>query len=146
MKKIMWNKFDRGVFLVNVLGLIYDTISGKIIIGKREKDPYIKQLEWSFPGGRPAYKDDLENYLKQETKKKTNLEIEIEKIIFAKTYPEDRRFLSIYYLAKTLNKEEAKAGEKFTEIKWINPTAVMKYFTTSVHPQLLKFLKELKKK
>jgi ADP-ribose pyrophosphatase YjhB (NUDIX family) len=103
----------------------------------------MKELSWCFPGGRPAYYNELEDYLKSEVKKKTNLDVRVIKIVFAKTYPEDRRFLSIYYLTEPKNIGEEKAGGKFVEIKWVKPVDVKKYFTTSLHPKLLKFLGKL---
>ncbi len=137
-----WTKFNRGVFLVNVLGIVYNQKTGKILIGRRQNDKYLKKLSWCFPGGRPAYKKDLEFYLEKEIKKKTGLSVKIEKVIFAKTYPEKREFLSIYYVCKKIGGRE-KAGEKFTELKWIRSTDVKKYFTTSLHPDLFKILKAL---
>ena len=119
--------------------------TGKILIGRREKDPYVKQLSWCFPGGRPAYKKDLEHYLELEVKKKTNLAIKAKEVVFAKTYPEHRQILSIYYLAEAKEAGNAKAGEQFVEIKWVKPTEVKKYFTTSLHPKLFKKLKEMEK-
>jgi len=76
--------------LVNLLGIVYDPKTRMILIGKRESDTYIRQLSWSFPGGRPAYEKDLEEYLKLEIKKKTNLDAEVKEVIFAKSYPEKR--------------------------------------------------------
>ena len=137
-----WKQFDRGVFLLNVLGIVYNPKTRKILIGRRESDPHIKELSWCFPGGRPAYEKDLEFYLKNEIKKKTGLEVDVKSVIFAKTYPENRKFLSIYYYCETVGGKE-KAGEKFTEIKWIKPNEVQKYFTTSIHPKLLEYLKTL---
>ena len=137
-----WSKFKRGVFLVNVLGIVYDPQKRKILIGKRENDPNIKKLSWCFPGGRPDYKKDLEFYLAKEIKKKTNLNVKIKEIIFAKTYPEKREFLSIYYCCKT-SECKGKAGEKFKEVKWIKPSNAAKYFTTSLHPKILEYLKKL---
>ena len=137
-----WVKFDKGVFLVNVLGIIYDPKTRQILIGKRENDPYIKELSWTFPGGRPNYKKDLEIYLKHEIKIKTGLNVDVKKIVFAKTYPEKREFLSIYYLCGVIGGKE-KAGDNFVEIKWVKPTDVKKYFTTSLHPRLLEYLKTL---
>lgn len=138
-----WKEFDRGVFLVNALAVVIDPETKKIIIGLRKNDPFLKELSWSFPGGRPAYTKDLEEYLKHEVKIKTNLDIDVKEVIFAKTYPEKREFLSIYYLCEKIS-GEAKAGEKFSEVKWIEPTEVQKYFTTSLHPKLLEILKSLK--
>jgi len=137
-----WTQFNRGVFLLNVLGIIYNPRTRQILIGKRNKDPYIKKLSWTFPGGRPEYKEDLEFYLKHEIKIKTGLNVNVKKIIFAKTYPEQREFLSIYYLCEVVGGKE-KAGEKFSETRWIKPTDVQKYFTTSLHPNLLEYLKTL---
>ena len=137
-----WSRFEKGVFLVNVLAIVYDPETKKILIGKRERDPYIKELSWCFPGGRPGYKEDLETYLGEEIRKKTGLQVEVEKLVFAKTYPEKREFLSIYYLTKTSGGEE-KAEEKLVELKWIKPSEVQKYFTTSLHPKVLEFLKTL---
>jgi ADP-ribose pyrophosphatase YjhB (NUDIX family) len=136
-----WKKFDRGVFLVNALGIVYNPKTRKILIGRRESDPYIKELEWCFPGGRPAYKKELEDYLKLEIKKKTGLNVKVKNAIFAKTYPENREFLSIYYYCEAVG--EGKAGEKFVEIKWVKPSDVEKYFTTSLHPKLLDYLKKI---
>ena len=137
-----WTQFSRGVFLLNVLGIIYNPKTQQILIGKREDDPHIKELSWCFPGGKPAYENDIEFYLKHETKIKTGLKIDVKKIVFAKTYPEKREFLSIYYYCEVISGEE-KLGKKFVELKWVKPSDVQKYFTTSLHPKLLDYLKRL---
>ena len=138
-----WKQFNRGVFLVNVLGIIYNPKTKKILIGKRENDPHMKELSWCFPGGRPSYKEDLEFYLKYEIKKKTGLNIGVKKVVFAKTYPEKREFLSIYYLCD-IRDGKKKAGEDLVELKWVKPIEVKRYFTTSLHPKLLKYLRTLR--
>jgi len=138
------SKFNKGVFLVTVLGIVYNPKTEKILIGKREKDPYVKKLGWCFPGGRPAYEKDLEYYLEKEIAKKTNVKIKDCKAIFAKTYPEERKILSIYYLCNYAS-GKAKPKDKFVEVKWVKPTEVKKYFTTSLHPTLFKFLRGLEK-
>lgn len=139
-----FNQFERGIFLLNVLGIVYDPRTKKILIGRRENDSFLKELTWCFPGGRPGYEEDLEYYLKLEIQKKTNLEAEVKEIVFAKTYPEKREFLSIYYLCEASSGEE-KACEKFVELKWISPKEVTEYFTTSIHPKLLEYLNGLSK-
>ena len=137
-----WSQFDKGIFLVNVLGIVYNPKTKQILIGKRENDQYIKKLSWVFPGGRPEYKKDLEFYLKYQIKIKTNLEVNVKNIVFAKTYPEKREFLSIYYLCEFINGKE-KPGKQFVELKWVKPTEVTEYFTTSLHQNLLGYLKTL---
>ena len=142
MEDIDFTKFDKGVFLVNCLAVVYDKATGKVLIGKRENDQYIKELSWCFPGGRPDYDDDLEKYLALEVKKKTGLDIDIKKVLFAKTYPEKRQFLAIYYLAEKTGGTEMP-GEKFTELKWVKPEELKTYFTTSLHPKLLEMINTL---
>lgn len=142
MKKLNWEKFSNGVFLVNVLGVIYNSQTRMILIGRRENDPNIKELSWSFPGGSPDYENDLEDNLKSNVKNKTGADVKVNKIIFAKTYPENRQFLSIYYLCEYAGGVEKAAG-KFVEIKWIKPSEVKEYFTTSLHPALFEYLKSL---
>lgn len=133
-------KYEKGIFLVNLLGIVYDTKVKQILIGRRENDAYFENLSWCFPGGTPYYENELEVYLKDQIKRKTALNVEIKKVVFAKTYPEKREFLSIYYHCEPIS-GEARAGEKFVEIKWINPTEVQDYFTTSLHPKLLEYLR-----
>lgn len=139
---IDWNSFDKGVFLINCLGIVYK--NGKIIIGKRVPDPYVKELTWTFPSGRPTYDKSLEESLKDEIEKKTGLEVEVKKLIFARIPKEKREFICLYYYCEPVS-GKAKAGEKFKELKWVKPTEVTKYFTTSVDPFILNFLKKLEK-
>jgi len=138
--KLDWNKFDRGVFLLNVLAIIFK--DGKVLIGRRENDPYIKELSWCFPGGRPGYEEDLEYYLQVEVERKTGLKIELEEVLFAKTYPEKRQFLAIYYLCRVVGGEE-RPGEKLKEIKWVKPEELKTYFTTSLHSRLYQIILSL---
>jgi len=139
-----WSQFNRGVFLVNVLAVVYNKDSKKVLIGKRQNDPFIKNLEWSLPGGRPAYEENLEFYLKHEIKIKTGLEVDVKKVFHSRTIPEHREFLNIYYYCEVAG-GEPKAGEKFVEIKWVNPSEVKDHFKSPPpDPKLLEFLKTLK--
>ena len=133
---------NKGVFMVNVLGLVYNPKTKQILIGRRENDPYFKELTWCFPGGRPAYANDLELYLKEKIKVMTGVDIEVKKNVFAKTYPEKREFLSVYYFCELSGGQE-KSGDKFVEVKWVKPSEVKEYFTTSLHPNLFDYLKTL---
>ena len=130
----------KGVFLVNCLAIIPK--DGKILIGKRHSDQFIPSLTWCFPGGRPTYNKTLEDSLANEVKKKTGLRIRVIKLIHARIYPEKPSFLSLYYLAEPVEGKE-KAGEKFVEIKWIEPTDVTKYMKVPpIDHKILEFLKE----
>lgn len=138
-----WGVFKKGVFLVNVLAIIYDPKVRKVLIGRRENDRWIKELSWVFPGGRPDYKNDLEDNVMEIVKEKTGLMVKNPKIIFSKTYPEKREFLSIYYYCEPENAGKEEISEELVELMWVKPSDVVNHFTTSLHPKLLKFLKTL---
>lgn len=140
---IDWKKYKKGVFVVIVLGIIFDTTTRKVLIGRRVRDPHIKELSWAFPGGKPEYYEDLDEAIKREVKEETNLDVESLGPVFAKTYPEKMELMSIYYLCELKGGEE-KAGEDFVELKWVKPTELEKYFHTSFHPKLKEYLLNLK--
>jgi len=141
-----WKNFNRGVFLVNVLGIVYDPKTKKILIGRRGKDEFLPQLTWCFPGGRPNYNHSLTMSLKMEIKKKTNLDVNVLDCFFARTLIEKPEFLLIYYFCDVVEGSgKPKTMEKFKEIKWVRPTQIEKYFTTSIDPVVASFLKALER-
>jgi 8-oxo-dGTP diphosphatase len=144
-KKINNKKQENGIFLVILLGIIFDPSTRKILIGKRIKDKYLKKLTWAFPGGRPYFHEDLEKALKREIKEETNLNVESLGSVFAKVYPEKENLLAIYYLCEIKSGKE-KPGEDFVELKWVNPEELQKYFktSTSFHPKLKEYILNLK--
>ena len=134
-------EYKNGVFLVTVQAIVYDPETRKILIALRKKDPHIKKLSWTFIGGRAHY-DELDKSVKKHVKDHTGLNVKVKKVIHAKTYPEERKIVSIYFMTvRTSGK--LKKSDKFEEFKWVKPTAVTSYFTTSLHKDVLKFLKEL---
>ena len=134
---------NEGAFLVNVIGIVFDTKTKQILIGKRENDQYMPELSWCFPGGTASYEEELDHYLKEEVKTKTNLDVEPIGVIFAKTYPENRKIMSVYYLCGITGGEE-KAGDAFSEIKWVDPEELEEHFTTSFHHKLKEYILNLK--
>lgn len=145
MKKqvIEWEKYKTGIFVVIVLGIIFDPYKKKILIGRRVRDPHIKELSWAFPGGKPEYYEDLDEAVRREVKEETNLDVESLGPVFAKTYPEKMELLSIYYLCELKGGKE-KAGEDFVELKWVDPGELEGYFKTSFHPKLKEYIMGLK--
>lgn len=137
-----WSQFEYGVYLVNVLGIIYDPQKKQILIGRRKDDPHLKELTWCFPGGRPKYGEDLDAALKREVKAKTGLDVSVKKLIFARAHPERKEFLSLYYACEPIGGIE-KPGELFVETKWVEPGDAQNHFTTSVHPKILDYIKSL---
>ncbi len=126
-------------FQVIILGIVFDPKERKILIGRREKDPYIPQLTWCFPGGGLSDDGEMNRTLKEKIKEQTGLIVKNLGAIFAKTYEEKRDVVAVYFLCEAID-GKAKKGGKLKEIKWIKPAELDKYFTTSFHPRLKEYL------
>ena len=133
-------KTDRiNNFQVIVLGIIFDPKERKILIGRRENDPYFPQITWVFPGSGLTEDGEINKTLKEKIKAQTGLEVKNLGAVFAKTYEEKRDLLSIYFLCEAV-KGKLKAGGDLKELKWVKATELEKYFTTSFHPRLKEYL------
>ncbi|MEX0920809.1 MAG: NUDIX domain-containing protein [Candidatus Pacearchaeota archaeon] len=130
-------------FKVALLGVIFDPEKKKILIGRRENDPHIPKLTWSFPGGKLTLGRDVEKALKDKIKRKTGLSIENLGSIYSRTPPEKKDLLLIYFLCEVVKGNE-KAGDDFLELKWVRPEELEKYFTTSFHPHMKEYILNLK--
>ncbi|MBS3080757.1 NUDIX domain-containing protein [Candidatus Pacearchaeota archaeon] len=142
-KKIDWNKIKKGVFFVISLGIIFNTKTRKILIGRRIDDPYIKNLTWSFPGGATYYGKDLEKNLEKSITEKTGLKVKNLGCVFSRLLKENARFLLMYYLCEFIGGRE-KPGEGMVELKWVDPEDLEDYFTTSLDPRLKEYVMNLK--
>jgi len=125
-------------FQVIVIGIIFNPKERKILIGRRENDPYFPELTWCFPGGRLANDGEINKTLKERIKAQTGLEVKNLGAVFSKTYEERRDTVAIYFLCEALG-GKARSGEKLKEIKWVKPIEVEKYFKTSFHPRLKEY-------
>ena len=130
-------------FQVILLGVIFDPQTKKILIGKRENDPYVPRLSWVFPGGKAEFGEELEKTLKKKIKEKTGFKVENLGNIFTRTFPEKKDFLLVYYLCEVVEGKE-KPKDEIVELKWVRPEELENYFTTSFHPYLKEYIMNLK--
>lgn len=129
-------------FEVIVLGIVFDPKKKKILIGKRENDPYIRNLDWCFPGGRLHLGEDVDQTLKRKMKIKTGYSIKNLGTIFSDTRPERPSLVELYFLTEAFEGKE-HPGDDIVELKWISPKDVEKYFKIAIHRKLKEFLSEL---
>lgn len=135
--------FGKGMFIVNVIGIVFNPETRKILIGKKENDPYVSGLGWCFPGGRPKHDEELEDAVKREVNEETGMVVESLGPVFARILPEEKNILMIYYLCEVVGGKE-KLSDEFVEFKWVKPEELEKYFTTSFHPKLKEYIMNLK--
>lgn len=135
---------EKEIQKFNVIGLavIFDPSKKKILIGRREKDKYIPKLTWVFPGGRANHEEDIDQSLKKAVMEKTGYKIKNLGAIFAKTYPEKKDLMSVYFFCEFISGKE-KVGGDLKELKWVSPKDIKKYFSTSYHPKLKEYIDNL---
>ena len=139
----MTDKNPINQFGVIVLGIIFDPKEKKILIGRRENDPYVPELKWTPPGGRITAGEDLETSLKIKIKEQTGLDVENLGNIFAFIPEEKKEFILLLYLCEAIGGEE-KVGGNLKEIKWVQPEELDNYFTIAYHPYLKEYILNLK--
>ncbi|MFH1546933.1 MAG: NUDIX domain-containing protein, partial [bacterium] len=115
---------------------------GKILIEKRlKRDKLVKNLLWAFPGGKIGSLD-FEKEIKREIKEETNLDVDVKDIIHARLIPDSpekkTKILALYFHCIT-DSNDNKPGKEVSELKWVKPTEVSKYFTTSVCKEVMRF-------
>jgi len=130
-------------FKVIHLGIVFDPSTRKILIGRRENDPYVSELKWTPPGGRIISGEDLEVSLKAKIKEQTGFEVENLGNIFAMIPKEKKDFILLLYLCEVVGGEE-KVGGNLKELKWVKPEELDDYFTIAYHPHLREYILNLK--
>ncbi len=134
---------DMDSFNVILLGIIYDPKNKKILIGRREDDPYVSELAWTPPGGRIIPEKDLEDSLKIKIKEQTGFDVENLGNIFAMVPKEKKEFILLLYLCEIISGKE-KVGGNLKEIKWVDPEELDNYFNIAYHPHLKEYILNLK--
>ena len=122
---------------------------GKVLIGARKaKDKWVENLTWVFPGGNLETLDfsrDVEAEVKQET----GLDVKVNSLVGSRIHP-DSGFKSLqinalYFYCTPVNEKKPKVGGDLKSLKWVLPTDVFKYFTTSTCDEVTKFLTTIQK-
>lgn len=146
-----WNLKSRQDLKVLVIGLaIICDKQGKVLIGSRkEKDQWVENLSWVFPGGKMGFLD-FEKSLKQDVKKETGLNIKVNDLIAARIHPDSGlkpvQIVALYFHCQPLKEKPiAKPGGDLSKLQWVKPTDVFKHFTTSVCDEVTRFLTILEK-
>jgi len=129
-------------FEVILLAVIFDPNTRKILIGRREDDPYMPNLTWGFPEGRLNSKEDMDDILVSRIKQKTGLTVKNLGAVFSKRLPENKNLVGIYFLCEAVDGKPL-AGNDFKELKWVRPAELEKHFKTSFHPHLKEYVMNL---
>lgn len=148
--KSYWLLRSQAPLKVITIGLaIIVNKDNNVLIGARKaKDKWVDNLTWVFPGGNLDSLDfskDVQNEVKQET----GLEVKVNSLVASRIHP-DSGFKSLqinalYFYCSPISDKKLRPGGDLKSLKWVEPTDVFKYFTTSTCDEVTKFLTTLEK-
>ena len=124
-----------GMSSTIVLGVIIDRKENKVLIGRRREDKDFPELKWAFPGGRLKIGEAVVDATRRKIREETALEVVNVEVRFVRIPPEKRDLIVIYASCDFAGGKQKPRGD-FSETKWVKPTDIEKYFTTSIHPDL----------
>jgi len=134
---------EENNFEMVLLGVIFDPSTRKILIGKRESDPNVPNLNWCFPGGRLKHGESVDKILKQKIKLKTGYDVKNLGTIFVNTSQDKQNIFLVYFLCEVFQ-GEAQAGDDLTEVKWIAPDELEEYRKRPMNTRLKEYIMSLK--
>ena len=126
-----------------VIGIAIISENGQTVIGKRrDRDPVIKDLTWTWPSGK-FESLDFDKQIVATVKQETGLSVKPLGIVHARLIPDSPakkiRVVALYFHCKLLA-GHLKSGGDFAQTKWVPALEVNKYFTTSVCDEIMNFL------
>lgn len=126
-----------------VVGISIINKKDRVIIGLRKNaDPNIKDLHWTFSSGKFASLN-FEKELLATIKRETGFTAKILQLVHARLIPDSPnkkiRIIALYYHCKIVGGKQ-KPGGDFKELKWVPAIEVSRHFTTSVADEVINFL------
>jgi len=108
------SRIIRPLFQVFSVAIIFN-IDKKILL---VKTTYNRFHPWGLPGGSLEYGETAEASLLREICEETSLQIEIERLLFVKTWAPDR--MGLYYLCRVTN-GEFRPSDEVSELGYFSP-------------------------
>lgn len=147
--KTYWDLRSGSSVKVVVIGLAIISDGKKVLIGARkEKDEWVEHLSWVFPGGRLKTLG-FDTEIKELVRKETDLDVEVKTLIAARVHPDsgfkDVQVVALYFHCVPKEKGKGVPGSGLAKLKWVAPSFVFKFFTTSVTDEVTRFLLMIEK-
>jgi 8-oxo-dGTP diphosphatase len=104
--------------VVAVKGLVIN--NGKVLIVKRSIEDEVGGGTWEFPGGKIDFGENLESALGREINEETNLEVIVEKILYAVSFNTNpsRQVVLLTYLCRSESRN-VLLSEEHSDYLWV---------------------------
>lgn len=112
-----------NIIAVAVKGIIIS--DKKILIIQRSSDDDFGANDWEFAGGKLEFNEDLVSALKREAKEEVGLDINVEKLAYARTFKTNpnRQVVILTYLCSCHNNKVILSNEH-QNYKWVNKSQI----------------------
>lgn len=115
---------------------------GEVLIARRRKtNEYIPRLTWCFPYAMLSENESPRAKVIELFEKETGIKVKIKKFLFTAVPSENYKVTDYYYWVEYVA-GSLKSGENFSELKWVKPSELPKYFTTTIEYKVMEFLKQ----
>jgi ADP-ribose pyrophosphatase YjhB (NUDIX family) len=149
MLRKYWEFRNGSAASVIVVGLGIVAKNGQVLIGRRKtKDHWVDNLVWAFPGGQ-MHTLHFNEELKKNIKKETGLDVDVKSLVASRIHPDSGfkkvQIVALYFYCEPASEKKEKPGNNLGKLKWVKPSDVFKFFTTSVADEVTKFLLMIEK-
>jgi 8-oxo-dGTP diphosphatase len=123
--------------VVAVKGLVIN--NGKVLIVKRSIEDEVGGGTWEFPGGKIDFGENLESALVREIKEETNLEVIVEKILYAASFNTDpsRQVVLLTYLCRSESRN-VLLSEEHSDYHWVTAIQMKAFLSRDILADLEK--------
>jgi ADP-ribose pyrophosphatase YjhB (NUDIX family) len=100
------SRLIRPLFQVFAAAVIFDERDGRVLLVRLT---YQREHPWGLPGGSLEYGEAPEDGIRREVREETGWEVEVERLLFVKTWAPDR--VGLYYLCRIVAGEFQPSDE-----------------------------------
>ncbi len=109
---------EKELFYVKIVGIIFDTATRKILVGRINKEDH-----YSFIEGDLTHGEELDKCLKRTVKETTGYIIHNLGAVYAENLLKNPNKLKLHFLCEK-GEGELNPSQKITELIWVKPSEV----------------------
>ncbi len=121
-------------FYIKIVGIIFDTSTRKILLGKNKEEE-----KYSFLEGNLTHIEELDACLKKTVTEKTGYSVHNLGSIYAENMLKDPNKVKLHFLCEIKGGEE-KPGENVEELIWVKPSEVEEKLQVDLPSRLHEYL------
>lgn len=128
---------DKEKFRVKIIGILFNTATRQILVGKNKGDK-----TYSFVEGELGYEEELDACLKRVAKEKTGYKIHNLGAVYAENKLKEKDKLKIHFLCEIAGGEKSPAKD-VEELIWVKPEEVEKKLGEELPTRLHEYVNSL---